>query len=146
MILKGLNRKKEPIEVEIQGNIITRVTALPSEEKNQLSNYIIPGFIDIHTHGGYNTDFTDAKEESTRKYLRSLPKEGTTSILHASITTPKSCFADSIDTFSFCTSSKTRSGSLSKGSPQPPAPARMWRRTSLPNCGVPFVWYQDGTD
>jgi len=96
MILKGLNRKEEPIQVEIQGNIITKVTPLPIEEKNKLSNYIIPGFIDIHTHGGYNTDFTDASEEATRKYLRNLSKEGTTSILHASITTPKDNLMKSI--------------------------------------------------
>ena len=97
MILKGLNRKQEPIEVHIEGKLITKVIPLPSEEKNQLSQYLIPGFIDIHTHGGYNTDFIDANEEHTRKYLRSLPQEGTTSIIHASITTPKDNLMKSIE-------------------------------------------------
>ena len=96
MILKGLNRKHEPIKIEIEGNIITKVTPLPSEEKNNLTQYIIPGFIDIHTHGGYNTDFVDANEEHTRTYLRKLPAEGTTSILHASITTEKDNLIKSI--------------------------------------------------
>ncbi len=85
MKLKGLNRKKQPIEITIENNIITNVTKLDSTEK--LDQYLIPGFIDIHTHGGYGTDFVDCSIESTRKYLRNLAKEGTTSIVHASITT-----------------------------------------------------------
>ncbi len=85
MIIKGLNREQQPIEVHIENGIITKVIELDSSEG--INEYIIPGFIDIHTHGGYGTDFADCDEESTRKYLRELPKEGTTSIVHATITT-----------------------------------------------------------
>ncbi|BDU67559.1 MAG: N-acetylglucosamine-6-phosphate deacetylase [Candidatus Tyloplasma litorale] len=89
MILKGLNRNNELIEIEIKGNIISRVTWLPKEEITGKEHYIIPGFIDIHTHGGYGTDFVDKSEKSIRKYLRNLPQEGTTSIVQATITTDK---------------------------------------------------------
>ncbi len=85
MILRGLNRKHEPIEVHIENNIITKVVSLDSSDG--LEEYIIPGFIDIHTHGGFGTDFVDNDEEHTRKFLRELPKEGTTSVVHATITT-----------------------------------------------------------
>lgn len=98
MILKGLNRKNQPIEVEIEGNLIKRVTLLNETEGNNLDQYIIPGFIDIHTHGGYGTDFVDNLEENTRKYLRELPKEGTTSIVHATITTEFDNLLNSIET------------------------------------------------
>lgn len=89
MIIKGLNRKNELIEIEINENIIQRVKKLDQSKKIGNEDYIIPGFIDIHTHGGYGTDFSDASEENTRKYLRKLAIEGTTSIVHATITTPK---------------------------------------------------------
>lgn len=95
MIIKGLNRENEPIEVAIEGNLITKVTKLESAEG--IDQYIIPGFVDIHTHGGYGTDFVDCSEESTRKYLRELPKEGTTSIVHTSITTEYENLVKSID-------------------------------------------------
>ncbi len=95
MILKGLNRENKPIEVYIEGNVITKVVEL--DNSDGLNNYILPGFIDIHTHGGYGTDFVDCDEESTRKYLRELPKEGTTSIVHATITTPYDNLLKSID-------------------------------------------------
>ncbi len=94
MILQGLNRRNKPIEVHIENGIITKViekaidlSDIDACKDNSCDNYIIPGFIDIHTHGGYGTDFADNSEESTRKYLRNLAKEGTTSIVHATITT-----------------------------------------------------------
>lgn len=87
--IRGLNRKNKLIEVTIKENKIESVKELPEAEINGDETYIIPGFIDVHTHGGYGTDFADNSEESTRKYLRELPKEGTTSIVHATITTTK---------------------------------------------------------
>ncbi len=95
MNIKGLNRKGQPIEVTIEGNKITSIVNLDSSEG--INQYIIPGFIDIHTHGGYGTDMVDCDEESTRKYLRSLPQEGTTSIVHATITTEYDNLLKSID-------------------------------------------------
>ncbi len=96
MKIKGLNRKGDLIEVTIEGNLIKSVEILPEDQKTGDENYIIPGFIDVHTHGGYGTDFADNSEESTRKYLRELPKEGTTSIVHATITTDKENLLSSI--------------------------------------------------
>ncbi len=95
MILRGLDRTNKPIEVEIEDGLIKRVTELESAEG--LTDYIIPGFIDVHTHGGYGTDFADNSEESIRKYLRELPKEGTTSIVQATITTEYENLLSSID-------------------------------------------------
>lgn len=87
MKIKGLNRKKEPIEITIENNKITKVEKLTSSKG--LKNYILPGFIDNHAHGGYGYDFTDANEESTRKYLKGITQEGVTATAHTSITTTK---------------------------------------------------------
>ncbi len=95
MILKGLNREQQPVEVHVEGGIITKVINLDSTEG--INEYIIPGFIDIHSHGGYGTDFADCSEESTRKYLRELAKEGTTSLVHATITTEYDNLLNSIN-------------------------------------------------
>lgn len=89
MKIRGINREGNLIEITINKNIIDKIVELPIDEITEKDNFIIPGFIDIHTHGGYGTDFADSNEEATRKYLRNLPQEGTTSIVHASITTPK---------------------------------------------------------
>lgn len=51
-------------------------------------NFICPGFIDIHTHGGGGGDFMDATEDSFQKALSFHSKNGTTSLLATSVTAP----------------------------------------------------------
>ncbi len=97
MKLRGLNRKNELIEIEINGNLITSLKYLNENQKTGNEKYILPGFIDIHTHGGYGTDFIDNDENKTRKYLRKVGQEGVTSILHASVTTEYDNLLNSIE-------------------------------------------------
>lgn len=47
---------------------------------------IVPGFIDIHTHGAYGFDTNDAKEEGLRNWMKHIPEEGVTGILPTTIT------------------------------------------------------------
>lgn len=47
---------------------------------------IVPGFIDIHTHGAYGFDTNDAEEAGLREWLKRIPEEGVTSILPTTVT------------------------------------------------------------
>ena len=42
---------------------------------------ILPGFIDIHTHGAYDFDTNDGEPEGLRNWMKRIPEEGVTSIL-----------------------------------------------------------------
>lgn len=46
---------------------------------------LIPGFIDVHIHGGYSYDVMDAGD-ATKNLALNLPKEGTTSFLPTTMT------------------------------------------------------------
>lgn len=46
----------------------------------------IPGFIDIHTHGGYGYDFMDKNLDGMNNYLINLAKEGVTGVVQCTIT------------------------------------------------------------
>lgn len=48
--------------------------------------YILPGFIDIHIHGGYGEDAMDASFEGLKHLSKSLLSEGTTSFLPTTMT------------------------------------------------------------
>lgn len=52
--------------------------------------FVAPGFVDIHTHGGYGGDFMDVDVESFNKALDFHTEFGTTSILATSVTAPVS--------------------------------------------------------
>lgn len=47
---------------------------------------IVPGFIDIHTHGAYGFDTNDAEPEGLRNWMKRIPEEGVTSILPTTVT------------------------------------------------------------
>ena len=47
---------------------------------------ILPGFIDIHTHGGYGFDVNSASPEGLKRWKRKLPEEGVTAFLATTVT------------------------------------------------------------
>ncbi|MBS6373677.1 MAG: N-acetylglucosamine-6-phosphate deacetylase [Erysipelotrichaceae bacterium] len=47
---------------------------------------IVPGFIDMHTHGSYGFDTNDAAEDGLRNWMKRIPEEGVTGICPTTIT------------------------------------------------------------
>ena len=47
---------------------------------------VVPGFIDVHTHGAYGFDTNDAEEEGLKHWLQNIVGEGVTGILPTTIT------------------------------------------------------------
>ena len=47
---------------------------------------VLPGFIDVHTHGAYGYDTNDGTPEGLREWMRRIPQEGVTSILPTTVT------------------------------------------------------------
>ncbi len=50
--------------------------------------YVIPGLIDVHTHGNSNADFSDGDAAGVEKMAKYLAKNGITSFAPASMTLP----------------------------------------------------------
>ena len=72
----------------IQGEMIARIgmadeSKVPSQTRvfNFKNRLAVPGFIDIHLHGGGGIDFLDASDELIVKALRIHLKNGTTTVL-----------------------------------------------------------------
>ncbi|WP_442601494.1 N-acetylglucosamine-6-phosphate deacetylase [Paenibacillus sp. KN14-4R] len=68
-----------------------------SSQENRIDangSWLLPGFIDVHVHGGYGADFMDAKAESLDTITRFHSSQGTTSIVATSMTAPREAISD----------------------------------------------------
>ena len=66
----------------VQGNVeISGATEIDAN-----GNYISPGFIDIHVHGGGGHDFMDGTEEAFLGVAQTHAKFGTTALLPTTLT------------------------------------------------------------
>ena len=82
----GKNVLGENIKITIEYSKIVKIESYTPQEGEEL-NLIMPGFINIHVHGGYLFDFTQANKEKASGYLYKIAKfDGVTSVIGTMIT------------------------------------------------------------
>ena len=89
-ILKGQDVKV--VDGKIQG-----VGKFNEDGVDCTDKYISAGFIDIHTHGGYGSDFMDATNEAFDNVLRFHADNGSTTVLPTTVTAPVSSILEFIE-------------------------------------------------
>lgn len=73
-------------KIEAVGSII-EYRAQPEDDIYYISNKIVvPGFIDVHSHGGYGFDFMDGNTDQINKIVNNTIKEGVTTIFSTTMT------------------------------------------------------------
>lgn len=75
-------------QIEIEDKKIKNITAYNEKcvDIDYGDNRIVPGFIDVHTHGAYGFDTNDANEDGLRNWMKNIVKEGVTGICPTTIT------------------------------------------------------------
>lgn len=77
-----------PAQLEVAEGKITAVREYGerSVDQDYGTKRIVPGFIDVHTHGAYGYDTNDGEPEGLRNWMKHIPEEGVTSILPTTVT------------------------------------------------------------
>lgn len=71
----------------VEGKIqAVRVYGERKADQDYGENRIVPGFIDVHTHGAYGYDTNDGEPEGLRNWMKRIPEEGVTACLPTTIT------------------------------------------------------------
>ncbi|MCY9807113.1 N-acetylglucosamine-6-phosphate deacetylase [Lentilactobacillus senioris] len=66
---------------------MSEYVALPDDEIHYLRDRVItPGFIDVHTHGGYSFDSMDGNAEELEQMVNLMAQEGVTSVFPTTMT------------------------------------------------------------
>ena len=73
----------------VDGDRITEVGAgSPAETAERLDGWVLPGFVDMHVHGGGGASFTTGDPEQARRAAAFHRRHGTTTMLASLVTAP----------------------------------------------------------
>src|SRR5512135_500230 len=82
--------------VSVEGRFIRSVGARAELAANETDTivdahggYILPGFVDIHTHGALGIDVSEASLEDLHRPCRYLPSTGVTTFIPTTVTMPE---------------------------------------------------------
>lgn len=77
-----------PLQMEIVEGVITGIypKGTKAADENWGDKRIVPGFIDIHTHGAYGYDTNDGTPDGLKEWARRIPEEGVTAFLPTTVT------------------------------------------------------------
>ena len=93
MILKNCTFYNEEFEkefgdIKIENGIITEIGIINDDGVDMSGNIILPGFVDIHIHGGNGADCSDGTADSFEKISTYLASKGVTSFCATTMTLP----------------------------------------------------------
>jgi N-acetylglucosamine-6-phosphate deacetylase len=83
---------RDDILLTIEDQVIVDVaqTAHVPVKAERVSGIVVPGFVDVHVHGGDGADFMDAHEESAARILSFHASHGTTALAATTLSSSRS--------------------------------------------------------
>lgn len=78
--------EKETADILVENGVIAEIGVINEDGRDMSGMIALPGFVDIHIHGGAGGDFSDASRESLDKISTYLAKKGVTSFCGTSMT------------------------------------------------------------
>jgi N-acetylglucosamine-6-phosphate deacetylase len=92
---------RDDVLVTIEGGVIADVaqtTNVPAAAQRMGHAVLVPGFVDLHVHGGDGADFMDAHEESTERILAFHASHGTTALAATTLSASRTDLHSAVDT------------------------------------------------
>jgi N-acetylglucosamine-6-phosphate deacetylase len=89
---------KDDILVTLRGTAIADVAqiAAPPAAADHVRGLIVPGFVDVHVHGGDGADFTDGDAEANERIVNFHARHGTTAMAATTLSASRAHLTDAI--------------------------------------------------
>jgi len=90
---------RDDILITIEGQVIADVaqSAQVPAEAERVRGILVPGFIDVHVHGGDGADFMDAHEDATERILSFHASHGTTAVAATTLSSSRSDLHNAVE-------------------------------------------------
>jgi N-acetylglucosamine-6-phosphate deacetylase len=91
---------RDDILITIEGSVIADVaqTVHVPADAERVAGIIVPGFVDVHVHGGDGADFMDAHEEATERLLAFHGRHGTTAVAATTLSASRGDLQNAVET------------------------------------------------
>jgi N-acetylglucosamine-6-phosphate deacetylase len=91
---------REDVLLTIEGGVLVDIaqTADVPAAAERVGGIIVPGFIDLHVHGGDGADFMDAHDEATARILDFHSSRGTTALAATTLSASRSDLHGAVET------------------------------------------------
>lgn len=89
------------VDVAFENGVITQIAPADTLSGDEIidakGGFVLPGFVDIHTHGAMNYDFCDGKAEGIEKMLAYYGEQGITTVVPATMSFSEPILSDVLD-------------------------------------------------
>jgi N-acetylglucosamine-6-phosphate deacetylase len=91
---------RDDILISLEGAVIVDVaqTLHVPAGAERVAGFVVPGFIDLHVHGGDGADFMDAHEEATARILDFHARHGTTALAATTLSASRTDLHAAVET------------------------------------------------
>lgn len=90
-----LDGKFQEGSISFENGVITAIgPADAAADVDAQGKYLVPGFVDVHTHGAMGEDFSDGKAEGMPTMSRHFAAHGVTSFLATTMTLKEDVLTD----------------------------------------------------
>lgn len=91
---------RDDILITVEGSVIVDVaqtTHVPAEAE-RIDGILVPGFVDVHVHGGDGADFMDADEDAIERIVAFHAKHGTTALAATTLSASRADLHNAVET------------------------------------------------
>jgi N-acetylglucosamine-6-phosphate deacetylase len=91
---------RDDVLVAMSGGFISQIvqSSTPPAAAERFAGVLVPGFIDVHVHGGDGADFMDADRSATERILHFHAAHGTTALLATTLSASPSDLRSAVET------------------------------------------------
>lgn len=108
--VNGAVRDRMSVVIQDEQILTVKDRLMPAGDVIEVSGVIVPGFIDMHVHGGDGADFMDATDEAVSRVAMFHAKHGTTALAATTLSGSREAIRDAVGAIARMASERSRDG------------------------------------